>query len=520
MNEQPPVIPLRSARRTLWIIFGMILVPNLIGSVVNIWYNHIHVDSLLASAEQQEKFAHTWVIYNSVVYPIALGVWALAVVSLRKPLNCLLRDQPVEPERMERARRRVINLPWWGAGAGAAAAGWFLCIPAFWIGMSLGPVLPPAELYWHLLISFLVAGLIAISQSFFAIEMLGQRMLYPIFFQDARPADTPGAIIFTLRRRGVVWAVTVGMCPIASVVLVTLAPGEATGSQRAFVVAVGAIGIVFGLITSWLIGRSVAEPVNMLRDAAQQVRAGRLDVKVPLLRADEFGTLIDEFNHMVGELREKAKLRETFGLHVGEHAAKQILARDPGLGGIEEEITVMFMDIRNFTARSAVSSAQEIVSMLNIFLTDMVQIVEEHHGGLVNKYLGDGFMALFGAGGGPSNHAASATAAGREMLVRLVDLNERLSSDGTEPLGIGIGIHTGLAVVGSIGSPRRLEFTAIGDTVNLASRVEGLTKVVGCPLLVTAATRAAFGEAFETKEFPPQKVKGQPKPVVVCGVEG
>jgi adenylate cyclase len=220
----------------------------------------------------------------------------------------------------------------------------------------------------------------------------------------------------------------------------------------------------------------------------------------------------------VAELQEKQHLQETFGRHVGQKAAQQILQRDPSLGGIEQEVTVLFADLRNFTARSAVEPPQNVVALLNLFLTEMVEVVEQHEG-MVNKFLGDGFMALFGVGEQHLNHAALAVAAGQEMLVRLEHINRYLTTQGKPALEMGIGIHTGRAVVGSIGSPQRLEYTAIGDTVNIASRVESLTKVLGEPLILTAATRAALRNAIATEPLPPQRVKGQPQPLSIHRVQ-
>jgi adenylate cyclase len=250
------------------------------------------------------------------------------------------------------------------------------------------------------------------------------------------------------------------------------------------------------------------------------VAQGRLDVQVPLMRADEFGSLIGEFNRMIVELREKERLRRTFGLHVGAKAAEQILSRDPGLGGAERIITVMFVDIRAFTERSAGSSPAKVVALLNEFLRVMVQAVEERESGMVNKFLGDGFMALFGAGGESDAHADEAVHAAGEMLIRLRALNERLAARGDATVGIGIGLHTGPAIVGSIGSPERLEFTAIGSTVNLASRIESLTKVVGETLLLSDETRAALRTPIPLREHPPQMVKGVAAPVRVWAVAG
>src|SRR5947208_10449443 len=111
-------------------------------------------------------------------------------------------------------------------------------------------------------------------------------------------------------------------------------------------------------------------------------------------RADEFGRLLGEFDHMVHELKDKEKLRQTFGLHVGRRAAEQILASDPGLNGVQKEITVMFVDLRSWTARTSVSVPSDVVEVMNDFFRVTVRVVEEEHRGMVNKYLGDGFMAI------------------------------------------------------------------------------------------------------------------------------
>jgi adenylate cyclase len=145
------------------------------------------------------------------------------------------------------------------------------------------------------------------------------------------------------------------------------------------------------------------------------------------------------------------------------------------------------------------------------------QVVEGRHLGMINKYLGDGFMALFGAGANESlsNHAQDAFDAGREILHSLNSLNQELTVRKHPLLAIGIGINSGLAIVGSIGSPQRLEFTAIGSNVNLASRIENLTKQVGAPLLVTYETRIRLQDATGLVELPPQPVRGVDGPVKV-----
>jgi len=194
------------------------------------------------------------------------------------------------------------------------------------------------------------------------------------------------------------------------------------------------------------------------------------------------------------EIEERKRLeysRRTLGVHVGHKVAEQILARDPGVGGTEQEISVMFVDIRSFTARAANLKPDEAVNLLNLFLHAMVEVVEGKHGGMINKFLGDGFMALFGVDGDEQNHADKALAAGCDLERRLEGLNLDLATRGEEPIRIGIGINSGRAIVGSIGSSERMEFTVIGNTVNVAARIQALNKKVNTSLLITNATRDA-----------------------------
>lgn len=487
------------------------IVAQLIGSAFNIWYNLTQVRPLLSEA-QHERLVETISIFNFSIYPAATLLWLWIVLRLWRPMRGMLNKEDFDARTRWRARQRVINLPWWIAGIGGAA--WLLCIPALIISLQQLPETLDTRVSMHLSISIVVGGMIAITHGFFAVELVSQRLLFPVFFADVQPSSTRGAFPLSLRGRGLLWSVSAGVCPIVSLLLLHLVPNVNQEGALLFPLAVGLIAIVFGLTTAWMLGRQCAEPVRELKHAAHAVSRGDLQAKVETLRADEFGPLITEFNKMVAGLREGERLRRTFGLHVGREAARQILASDPGLGGVEQCLTIMFVDIRNFTASSSTRSPQEVVLILNEFLTEMVDVVENEHGGMVNKYLGDGFMALFGVGDERVDHADAALQAGADMLLRLCSLNERFHQHGLTSLGIGIGIHTGLALVGSIGSASRLEFTAIGDTVNVASRVESLTKQVGVPLLITSTTRQALTRNWDLVECEPQQVKGVAEPLV------
>ena len=508
--------PLRTTRKPRFGLISTTLSPLLAqfaGSVFNIWYNLKVLLPLLETTGLRDRFVATCVLYNGIVYPVAVWIWLRSLYPLRSAFQELQAGATLDAERLLRCRRQLIHLPW--LGAVISGCGWLLCIPVFLISLAAGGQRLSQMLLWHLPISFLVSACISTTHGFFLIELASHRTLFPVFFANVRPDLIPGARSLSLRGRGLLWAISAGICPIGSLLMLSFAPPAPGTNPAWFATFVGAVGVAFGLCTALMIGRLVADPIDQLREAAQAVARGQLDVQIPVRRADEFGLLAGEFNHMVRELREKERLRQTFGLHVGRRAAEQILARDPGLTGVEQTITVMFADIRSFTKRSVESPPAEVVRMLNEFLRVMVQIVEQR-GGMIDKFLGDGFIALFGIGDGDeTGHADRAVAVGEAMLRALPELNALFAANRIDPISIGIGIHTGPAIVGSIGTPERLEFTAIGASVNLASRIEGLTKTLGKPLLLSEATLRQLHARELFTALPPQTVKGLDEPVAI-----
>ncbi|HEY2104076.1 MAG TPA: HAMP domain-containing protein, partial [Chthoniobacterales bacterium] len=337
--------------------FGLIVtalapvVPQILGSAFNIWYNAIVVQPLLVTPALRQRFAVTVIIYNGLVYPIAIAIWVRLVFSLNPIFRALINGEAVASHDLERARRRVIDLPWIGAVISGAA--WLGCIPVFLISLATTDTPLSRQLLWHLPISFVVSAFIAVTQTFFLIELATHWALFLVFFRDSRPDRLRGIHPPSLRTRGLMWAISAGLCPIGSLLLLILAPHPTASNPQMFAIFVGIIGVAFGLCSAVLITRLVAKPVDELRAAFHAVGEGKLDVQIPLRRADEFGTLVGDFNQMVAELRDKERLRRIFGLHVGEGIAEQILARDPELGGVEQVITVMFLDIRGFTTRAA-----------------------------------------------------------------------------------------------------------------------------------------------------------------------
>ena len=227
-------------------------------------------------------------------------------------------------------------------------------------------------------------------------------------------------------------------------------------------------------------------------------------------------TLAGVATRAISEEREKRWIRQAFRHYLNPEVT-EILARDPErlrLGGERREITILFVDIRDFTGISEELAPEVLGELLNDYLGAMTEVVFRHDG-LLDKYIGDAVMAFWGAPVRAQDNARRCCLAALEMLTTLRALHERWRPLGRPLFEIGIGINTGEAAVGNFGSSQRFNYTAVGDDVNLASRLEGLNKEYGTKVLITEQTRRAIGEEFVTREIDEMLVKGRSRPVVV-----
>ncbi|MCI0635410.1 MAG: adenylate/guanylate cyclase domain-containing protein, partial [Actinobacteria bacterium] len=250
-----------------------------------------------------------------------------------------------------------------------------------------------------------------------------------------------------------------------------------------------AVATTISLELTILLSKSILRPIADLQRATDAVREGRYDVAVPVTTADELGELAASFNQMVAGLRERERIREALGTYLDEEIAEYILSEGFSERGVEVEVSMLFCDVENFTAFAKDAIATEVVTRLNELFETVVPVIARH-GGHVDKFEGDGLLAVFGVPEPHPDHADRAVGAA-------VEIAARVNGDDGLDLRIHVGVNTGRVVAGNIGGGGRLNFSVIGDPVNVAARTQSATRRTGDDVLITAQTAGTLASDFE-----------------------
>lgn len=283
-------------------------------------------------------------------------------------------------------------------------------------------------------------------------------------------------------------------------------------------VEIGFVGSVFLALTLkviWSYSRNMKLLFELQTGVLASVGADDLERKVPVVTDDEFGSVAEHTNTMIDGLREKRRIRNVLGKVVDSRVADRLLGEEgePTLGGARRELSILVSDVRGFTTRTEHTQPERLVGDLNTYFTRMVAIVREH-GGLVDKFIGDGMLAVFGLDATDCS-CKDAVHAAKDMHAALEELNQSFD----EPMRIGVGIHRGQVIAGLVGSPERLEFTVIGDAVNTAARLESLTKTVGVDIAISDSVHANLPEEEQAEwtDLGSHALKGKAEKMPVCG---
>jgi class 3 adenylate cyclase len=361
------------------------------------------------------------------------------------------------------------------------------------------------DLPWYSFLILAVVGTVVLLYSqilrYFTMEVVARPVLEEL--SKGLPSDFEiDAPSLALRWR--ILAIGPAINVITGVVVAGIAAhghGGLRGLGLSWLIAVAvSFTISFELVV--LVVRSLLSSLRDLQEATDKITKGDYSARIPVVTTDETGRLTQSFNTMVEGLDERERLREAFGAYVDPGLAERVLREGADLAGEEISVTVLFLDIRDFTTFAERARPKEVVTFLNEFW-DLVVPVLLRHGGHANKFIGDGLLGVFGAPERLPDHAQRAVAAAQEIahLVR-----ERYG----DRIGVGIGVNSGRVVAGTVGGGGRVEFTVIGDAVNTAARVEATTRETGDDVLITEATRALLpADKFAFDERPPVPLKGK-----------
>ena len=263
-----------------------------------------------------------------------------------------------------------------------------------------------------------------------------------------------------------------------------------------------------------LVSRSIVNPLKNVLNIIPKVQEGEFTARIQVISNDEIGQLGEAGNVMIKGLEEREMLKAAFGRYVTPEIRDEILSGRIPLDGELKEVTVLFADLRNFTPLSEDNEPKTVVKIINAYFTEMASSIQAHSG-LVIQFIGDEIEAVFGAPLPLENHPVKAVNAALEMRSRLSLVNDRLKMQGHTPLRHGIGIHTGQVVAANIGSPESLSYALVGDTVNLASRIQELNKQTNTDMLISETTRSHLDREIPAKKLPIFKVKGKIDPISV-----
>jgi adenylate cyclase len=286
-------------------------------------------------------------------------------------------------------------------------------------------------------------------------------------------------------------------------------------------VELGVAGISLGLsiVAALYVARTIVRPLRSLEGSMQVVETGNLETAVPVGSDDEIAHLADAFNRMVAGLKREAMVRDLFGQYVSPEVARLAIEQEGRLEGEVVECTVLFVDIRRFTSLAEVLPPKRLIGILNRYFERMIPVVEAE-GGIVNKFGGDSLLAIFGSPLNPTvDHAERAVRAALRMRVALAEFNREQLAEEMPELRVGFGLATGELVAGNIGSSRKLEYTVIGDPVNLAARLQELTPELGADVLMNSATAGAASAVARLRSLGRIEIRGRAEAVEVFSAD-
>lgn len=347
-----------------------------------------------------------------------------------------------------------------------------------------------------------IGGAITTIIVYFGTDLVWRQQI-PTFFPEGNLSAVPAFRLWVRRRLLLSFILISGLTPILLVILSQVRTRALLDAENPEVILdnlilvqlfILVVGLAAGAITAILVAHAIVGPLQVLQDAMGRVEKNELNTRIVVTTNDELGYLSERFNSMTDGLRQGERLRELFGLYVSSEVAQAAVETGVDLGGELVYCSVMFSDIRDFTTLSEQMPPRRLVELINRYMTAMVSVIV-NHGGVITRFGGDSILAVFGTPLNPmSDHADRAVRAAIEMRQALAAFNLQEAVAHLPTLESGIGIASGPVIAGNVGGKERIEYTVMGDAVNLAARLEDKTKDTGFPILVSDETYQALNE--------------------------
>ncbi|ATX79339.1 Adenylate cyclase, class 3 [Mariprofundus aestuarium] len=389
---------------------------------------------------------------------------------------------------------------------------------------------------WQALVALMVALMMGIAHAIFEYYAVGGLMFHIVSLAheqcgELSPEQRKRIIPLNMRRKLLFVSTFVVLPPMIILgttmlidirhFLLQLGYEDALGfipGMVGWMLLIVAVGFLMSLMIFLRMADEAGDSVSELSDAMTKVEEGNLNITLLERTSDEFSDIYRRFNRMVKELMERERLRDAFGRYMAKELADDVMQNGTSFDSKEVHASVLFADIRDFTAMSEKMSAEEVVSILNQYFSVVEPTIKEE-GGWINKFGGDSLLAVFGVLTPQPDHINHAVQAALKMRAALHEFNITQEDAGKHPLRIGMGIHCGKMVAGSVGSQERMEFTVIGDTVNMASRIEGLNKKWGTDILISEDVAKATEGTITIEAMPETHVHGKSQPIQVFAVK-
>lgn len=465
-----------------------------------------------------------WPVFIAISFTLVSCGHLIYEFPIRQAFRGMLMGRPLSPTMLAKARRRVLNEPlvvvlidlavWC-----AAAVVFSQAVRSAPGGQFLGPMIA---------LRALLIGSVTVSAAYFLIDHLIQHRLGVIIFPQGGLSRVRGVLRGRLAVRLIALIFATVIVPFGAILLTILGssrilrmgvrpPEEILQRLQTVVAAEALIFLITACALTGLVAVGLSIQLKQIIRALHRVAKGDFSHKVVVTSNDEMGYTGDAINDMIQGLKERDLIKETFGRYVSQQVRDEILRGAIPLDGEHKEVTVLFADLRNFTPLVESTPPKLVVSIINGYFQEMAEAIDQE-GGLVLQFIGDEIEAVFGAPLPLEDHPRRAVRAALEMRRRLAKVNAQLAGQGLPPLEHGVGIHSGQVVAANIGSPERLSYALVGDTVNLASRIQGLTKGLGADILISGRTRAALGQEFSLRDLPATPVKGKRDQVEIWAV--